>query len=45
MKVTAIEEPQDISSMKVDELIRSLQNFEIVVNNRTEKKGKNIAFV
>ena len=41
MKVTAIEEAQDISNMKVDELIGSLQNF---VNNRTEKKRKSIAF-
>jgi len=44
MKVTAIEEAQGISNMKVDELIGSLQNFEIVVNNRTEKKGLSIAF-
>src|SRR4030042_6792138 len=44
MKVTAIEEDQDITSMKVDELIGSLQNNEIVVNNRTDKKEKNIAF-
>jgi len=44
MKVTAIEEAQHVSNMKVDELIGSLQNFEIVVNNRTEKKGKRIAF-
>jgi hypothetical protein len=28
----------------VDELISSLQNFELVVDNRTEKKGKGIAF-
>jgi len=45
MKVTAIKEAQDISSMKVEELIGSLQNFEIVINNREEKKGKSIAFV
>jgi len=31
--------------MKVDELIGSLQNFEIVINNKEEKKGKSIAFV
>ena len=43
MKVTAIEEAQDISSLKVDELIGSLQNFEITVNNKTDKKGKGIA--
>jgi len=45
MKVTAIEEAQDISSKKVEELIGSLKNFEIVINNREEKKGKSIAFV
>ena len=45
MKVTTIEEAQDISSMKVQELIGSLQNFEIMINNRVEKNEKNIAFV
>ena len=45
MKVTTIEEAQDISSMKVDELIGSLQNFELVVDNRSENKGKGVAFV
>ena len=45
MKVIAIEEAQDISNMKVDELIGSLQNFEIVINNREEKKEKSITFV
>jgi hypothetical protein len=44
MKVTAIEEAQDISSLKVEELIGSLQNFEITVNNKTDKKGKGIVF-
>jgi len=44
MKVTAIEEATDISSLKVDELIGSLQNFEITVNSKTDKKGKGIAF-
>jgi len=44
MKVTSIEEAQDISSMQVDELIGSLHNFELVIDNRTEKKGKGIAF-
>jgi len=38
MKVIAIEEAHDLSKMKVDELIGSLQNFEIVINNREEKK-------
>jgi len=44
LKVTAIEEAHNISSMNVDELIGSLQNFELVADNRTEKKGKRIAF-
>lgn len=44
MKVTAIEEAQDISSLKVDELIGSLQKFEIIVNIKTVKKGKGITF-
>ena len=30
--------------MKVDELIGSLQNFEITVNSKTDKKGKGITF-
>jgi len=45
MKVTAIEEAHDISSVKVDELIGSLQNFEIIINNKNDKKGKGIAYV
>jgi len=45
MKVIAIEEAQNIPSKKIDELIGSLQNFEIVINNREEKKEKSIAFV
>ncbi|KAK2354134.1 gag-protease polyprotein [Trifolium repens] len=39
MKVTAIEEAQDISSMKVDELIGSLQTFELYINERSEMKN------
>jgi len=34
MKVTTIEEAQDITSMKVEELIESLQNIEIMINSR-----------
>jgi len=45
MKVTAIEEAQDISNMKVDELIGSLQTFELAINDICEKKKKNIAFI
>ncbi|PNX64440.1 gag-protease polyprotein, partial [Trifolium pratense] len=45
MKVTAIEEAQDISSMKVDELLGSLQTYETSINERLEKKNKSIAFM
>ena len=45
MKVTAIEEAQDIKDMKVDELMGSLQTFEIALDERTDKKSKSIAFV
>ncbi|MCI59775.1 gag-pol polyprotein, partial [Trifolium medium] len=45
MKVTTIEEAQDISSMKVDELVGSLQTFESAANERSEMKTKSIAFM
>src|ERR1044072_1628596 len=45
MKVTAIEEAQDIGSMQVDELIGSLQTFELSFNDKADKKNKSIAFV
>ena len=45
MKVTAIEEAQDIENMKVDELIGSLQTFELKLSGKSEKKNKSIAFV
>ena len=44
MKVTTIEEAQDINNMKVDELVGSLQTFELGINERFEKKNRNIAF-
>ncbi|KAK2374735.1 gag-protease polyprotein [Trifolium repens] len=44
MKVTAIEESQDLSTMKVDELIGSLQTFEMTFEDKLEKKMKNLAF-
>jgi hypothetical protein len=44
MKVCAIEEAQDIGDMKVDELIGSLQTFELKINERLDKKNKSIAF-
>ena len=45
MKVTAIEEAQDICNMQVDELIGSLQTYELSLNERSDKKHKSIAFV
>ena len=45
MKVTAIEESQDISNMRVDELIGSLQTFEMGMCDGSEKKAKSIAFM
>ena len=44
MKVTAIEEAQDIASMKVEEVVGSLQTFEMNFSDKIEKKGENIAF-
>src|ERR1044072_5551314 len=45
MKVTAIEETQDIGSMQVDELIGCLQTFELSFNDKADKKIKSNAFV
>jgi hypothetical protein len=45
MKVTAIEEAQDISTLKLDELIGSLQTFELAIEDRSEKKSKGIALI
>jgi hypothetical protein len=46
MKVTTIEEYQDLlSTIKVDELIGSLQTFEMATSDRPGKKSKSIAFV
>src|ERR1044072_1752866 len=45
MKVTAIEKAQDIENMQVDELIGSLQTFELSINDKVDKKNKSIAFV
>ncbi|GAU50915.1 hypothetical protein TSUD_411150, partial [Trifolium subterraneum] len=44
-KVIAMEEAQDISTMRVDELIGSLQTYESSVNERIERKNKSIALV
>jgi hypothetical protein len=40
MKVTAIEEAQDIATMKVEELIGSLLTCEAAINERTNKKPR-----
>src|ERR1044072_3737902 len=45
MIVTAIEEAQYIGNMQVDELIGSLQTFELTFNHRSDKENKSIAFV
>ncbi|MCH83329.1 gag-protease polyprotein, partial [Trifolium medium] len=45
MKVTAVEEANDISEMKVEELIGSLKTFEVAINEKSESKFKSIAFV
>ena len=45
IKVTAIKESHDIDNMRMDELIGSLQTFELAIGDRVEKKNKIIAFV
>lgn len=40
MKVKAIEKFQDIAKTKVDAMIESLLTFEIVIDNKLEKKSK-----
>lgn len=45
MKVTAIEETQDIKNMKVKEFIGSLQTFEMTISDMPEKKNKIIVFI
>lgn len=45
MKVKTIGEAQDICNMKVDELIGSLQTFELAISERSEKKNKSITFI
>ncbi|XP_045810770.1 uncharacterized protein LOC123905185 [Trifolium pratense] len=44
MKVTTIEESQDLATIQVDELIGSLQTYELAMNQRKEKKNKSLAF-
>ncbi|KAA0033527.1 gag-proteinase polyprotein [Cucumis melo var. makuwa] len=44
MKVTAIEEAHDITTLRLDELFGSLLTFEMATADRESKKGKGIAF-
>ncbi|KAA0067049.1 gag-proteinase polyprotein [Cucumis melo var. makuwa] len=44
MKVTAIEEAYDITTLKLDELFGSLLMFEMATADRESKKSKRIAF-
>ncbi|TYK30726.1 gag-proteinase polyprotein [Cucumis melo var. makuwa] len=44
MKVTAIEEAHNITTLKLDELFKSLPTFEMAISDRESKKGKGIAF-
>ena len=44
IKVTIIEEAHDITTLKLNELFRSLLTFEMAISNREDKKGKGIAF-
>ena len=44
IKVTAIEEAQDITTLKLDELFGSLLTFEMAMSDKESKKGKGIAF-
>src|SRR3954463_12802323 len=44
MKVIVTEEAQHIINMKLDELIGSLQTFEMSICESVEKKNKSIAF-
>ena len=45
MKVITIEEAQNISNIKVDEFIGSLQTFEMAINENLKNKIRSIAFV
>ena len=45
MKVTDIEEAQEISNVQVDELIGFLQTYEMTLSDESEKKNKGVAFV
>jgi hypothetical protein len=40
MKFIAIKEAQDIASMKVEEVVGSLQTFELNFSDKTRRKAK-----
>ena len=44
MKVNAIEEALDITTLKIDELFGSLLMFEMATADRENKKGEGISF-
>ncbi|KAA0037580.1 gag-pol polyprotein [Cucumis melo var. makuwa] len=44
IKVTAIEEAHDKTTLKLDELFGSLLTFEMTISDRENKKGKGISF-
>ena len=44
MKFTTIEEAHDIATLKLDELFGSLCTFKLIINNKGDKKGKDVAF-
>ena len=44
MKVTAIEEAHDITTLNQMNCFGSLLTFEMTISNRKDKKGKGIAF-
>ncbi|XP_058762460.1 uncharacterized protein LOC131635830 [Vicia villosa] len=45
MKVTTIKEAHDINTMRVDELVSSLQIFELANGDKYDKNNKSLAFV
>lgn len=44
MKVIAIEEAHDFTTLSLDELFGSLRTFEITLSDIEESKGKGVAF-
>lgn len=44
MKVTAIEEVNDIATLKLDQLFGALHTFELIVDDKGDNMGKGLAF-